>query len=193
MAAGSGDIVVGLIDPAPPARQILGIPVLGGDDVIAGLRSEGVSAAVIALGNNGVRQRFAATLRGLGFALPTVIHPSAFVSPSSQLGEGVVVMAGAVVGTAAAVGPLAIINTGACIDHDNILGIAAHVAPGCALAGNVIVGDRALVGVGSAIRPGIQIGADAVVGAGSAVVKDVAPGDVVGGSPARPLRQGSGR
>jgi len=46
----------------------------------------------------------------------------------------------------------------------------------------------ASIGTGATILCGIIIGERAVVGAGSVVTKDVAPGSVVAGNPARPLR-----
>src|ERR1700736_723761 len=180
--------VVGMIDPGAHA-EVLGVPVLGGDEILPSLREQGVVAAVAGVGENRLRQRLGARLRELGFALPPVIHPEAFISPTAQILDGAVIMARAVVGTQTIVREFAIVNTGAIIDHDNVIGEAAHVAPGCSLAGSVRIGARALVGVGSSIRPKITVGADAVVGAGSAVVKDVAAGAWVGGVPARPLRR----
>jgi len=47
--------------------------------------------------------------------------------------------------------------------------------------------DGASIGGGATILPGIHIGAGATVGAGAVVTKDVAPGTIVVGNPARIL------
>ena len=52
-----------------------------------------------------------------------------------------------------------------------------------------IVRRGASIGSGSTILCGLEIGADAIVGAGSVVTKDVPPGAVVAGNPARVLRR----
>ncbi|MEX2458398.1 MAG: acyltransferase [Actinomycetota bacterium] len=44
---------------------------------------------------------------------------------------------------------------------------------------------RASIGSGAIILPGVRIGAGALVGAGAVVTRDVAPGSVVAGNPAR--------
>lgn len=190
-AAGRFDIV-GLIDPRPPAAEVLGVPVLGGDEILPRLRAGGIAWAFPAIGGNAARERIGAGLRAAGFRLATLAHPTAVVMPSASLGEGIVVMARVVVSAEARVDDLAILNTGAVVEHDNRIGPAAHIAPLAALAGNVRVGARTLIGVGSAIRPGISIGDDALVGAGSAVVSDVPPGATVGGAPARTLARAEG-
>jgi UDP-perosamine 4-acetyltransferase len=185
-AVGTFD-VVGLLDPHPTNLEVLGVPVLGGDELLPGLLREGVGAAVVAIGSNIRRQQVGQHLLAMGFALPFVAHPSAIISPSARIGQGAVVMAKAVVGTLAIIGDLAIINTGAIVEHDNLIGRGVHIGPGTILAGRVSVGDRTLVGVGSAVRPGISIGQDSIVGAGSAIVADVPSGVIVAGTPARRL------
>jgi acetyltransferase-like isoleucine patch superfamily enzyme len=52
----------------------------------------------------------------------------------------------------------------------------------------VRIGDRAWICSRSIILPGVTIGEGAVVAAGSVVSKDVAPWTLVGGNPARKLR-----
>lgn len=52
------------------------------------------------------------------------------------------------------------------------------------------IGDRCFIGARSIVLPGIRIGDGSVVAAGSVVTKDVPPGCLVGGNPARVLRSG---
>jgi acetyltransferase-like isoleucine patch superfamily enzyme len=51
------------------------------------------------------------------------------------------------------------------------------------------VGNDVWIGARAFLRDGVTIGDGAVIGAGAVVVKDVAPYVIVGGVPARPLRQ----
>src|SRR5439155_17345286 len=53
---------------------------------------------------------------------------------------------------------------------------------------STVVERGASLGSGAVILGGLRIGADALVGAGAVVTRDVAPGETVAGSPARPLR-----
>ena len=49
----------------------------------------------------------------------------------------------------------------------------------------VHIGRNAWIGVGAIILPGVTIGENAVVAAGAVVTKDVAPNTIVGGNPAK--------
>ena len=179
--------LVGLVDAAPRGPAMLGVPVLGDEAVLPGLRAAGVGLACIAIGDAAARLAAAARLEALGFALPALLHPSVLRARSAVVGAGAVVLPRAVLGALAEIGRLAIVNTGAIVEHDAMVGEAAHIGPGAVLAGGVRVGARALVGAGAACRPHVAIGADAVVGTGAAVVAPVADGQRVGGVPARVL------
>lgn len=52
----------------------------------------------------------------------------------------------------------------------------------------ITIGDNVWLGGGVIVLPGVTIGADAVVGAGAVVTKDLAPGSVAVGNPARVIR-----
>lgn len=58
-----------------------------------------------------------------------------------------------------------------------------------AIGGDVIIGHHAWICSRSIILPGVVIGAGAVVAAGAVVTKDVPPGMVVGGVPAKIISQ----
>jgi acetyltransferase-like isoleucine patch superfamily enzyme len=72
-----------------------------------------------------------------------------------------------------------------------VLTNAAYPASPGAKAGlkGVVLEPRARVGANATILPGVVLGENCLVGAGSVVTRDVAPGDVVAGNPARPIRR----
>lgn len=59
--------------------------------------------------------------------------------------------------------------------------------------GPIVIGDRAWISFRATILPGVTIGEGAVIAANSVVTKDVAPYTVVGGIPAKPLMQRTGK
>lgn len=146
--------------------------------------------AAVAIGGSRGRERveIGRRLAAAGVAPHTVVHPSAYVASDAVLGHGSQVLASATLATEANLGDWCIVNTAASVDHDCILGDGVHIAPGAHLAGCVEIGAGAMVGTGACVAPRVRIGANSIVGAGSVVLRDVAPGTVVVGNPARYLR-----
>ena len=175
--------------------ELVGVPVLGGDDLLLGLRQKGVRGVFVgvgATGEVGPRRGLYRMARSQGFELVTAIHPAAVVSTSARLGCGGTVMAGAIINADARLGENVIVNSGAIVEHDCVVGDHVHIAPGAKLASGVHVGDGSHVGLGAVVLQGRRVGCNAVIGAGAVVVRDVPDDVVVTGVPARVLRTRSG-
>lgn len=92
-----------------------------------------------AFGDNALRNDWLKRLERMGYELPVLAHPRAYISPSARLAPGAVVLALAAVGTNTVIGRGAIVNMGAIVDHDCTVGACAHIAPGAIVkAGNNI-------------------------------------------------------
>jgi len=143
------------------------------------------SSAIVAIGDPASRLLWSSLLVEAGYALPALIHPSAIISPSAQLDNGVVVFAHVVVQASCSIGFGAILNTGCSVDHDSDIADGVHLCPGSRLAGEVKVGERSWIGIGASVIQQVRIGSDVTVGAGAAVVRDIPNKVTVVGVPAR--------
>jgi len=193
LAAMGGFEVVGLLDPRRELWQteVHGVPVLGGDELLASHYDSGVRHAFIGLGSGSDTRphgRLFDFARSAGVELVDAVHPAAVISPSATSGPGLTVFAVAVVNADARLGADVIVNTGAIVEHDCRLGDHVHVATGARLASGVVLEDGVHVGAGATVIQGLTVGAGSVVGAGAVVVSDIERGVVVAGVPARVLR-----
>lgn len=116
---------------------------------------------------------------------PKIIHPSAQVAKSSQLGEACYVGVNAIVQPRARVGQGSILNTRTIIEHDCTIGDFTHLAPACVLGGNTTIGNHCLLGIGSTIVQGIEIANHVIVGAGSVVTRSLDSNAIYAGIPAK--------
>jgi sugar O-acyltransferase (sialic acid O-acetyltransferase NeuD family) len=184
---------VGFIDADTrlTGTRVGGLPVIGPMNVLPKLRQQKVAHAIVAIGDNRTRLRYADAVEGEGIELINAIHPSAFVSTTALLGRNVVVCPNASVITEARVRHAAIINTGAIVEHECDIGEAVHVAPGACVAGRARVGAFAFIGIGAQIIQCLAVGDGATVGAGSVVLEDVPDGATVVGVPARVVKVGA--
>ncbi len=181
--------VAGIVDNGiAPGEMVAGQPVLGGDSQLPELLAHGVRYACVGVGmvaSGMVRRRLFEELSGLGFVIPTLVHPAAVVSHLAKVEEGAQILALAHVGVRSVVGRHAIVNTGAVVDHDCYLGAHSHLAVNATLCGDVRVGDDSLVGAGATVINGCSIGERVLVGAGALVNRDLPPDVVAYGVPAR--------
>lgn len=95
--------------------------------------------ALPAVGNCKVRMEWLKNAREAGFEIASIIHPTAVISPSAQIGAGCIVMSNTSVGAKAVLGDGVLVNHGAHVDHE------------------CVVEDGVLLGMGCVIRNGVRI------------------------------------
>jgi UDP-N-acetylbacillosamine N-acetyltransferase len=83
-----------------------------------------------AIGNNELRMKWIIRLTKAGFKLPVLIHPTAFISPSTKVYNGCIVEAKAVVNTNTVIENGCIIGIGAMVDHDCHINEGVHINVG---------------------------------------------------------------
>jgi sugar O-acyltransferase (sialic acid O-acetyltransferase NeuD family) len=161
--------IAGIVDPALAGETLLGYPGLGGDEALARLRAS-CDHAFIAVGQiktPSVRQRLFANAKALGFRLPTIVSPRAYVSRHATVGEGTIIMHDALVNARAVIGNNCIINTKALIEHDATIEDDCHVSTGAIINGGTRVRKGSFVGSNAVTKEGVQTPEGAFIKAGS--------------------------
>lgn len=152
--------IYGVVDvPEKVGSQVLGYQVVGSDDDLPELLQH-CPNAIITLGqlkSNALRVKLFAAAKQIGFALPAIISPLAYVSPHAKIGAGTVVMHQALVNANATIGENCIINTKALIEHDATIGDHCHIATAAVINGGVVVGENTFVGSNSVVVQEAQV------------------------------------
>ena len=121
-------------------------------------------------------------------SFPTIVHPSASVEPSADLGEGVIITRFCFVSVDTKLGKCVFFNPGSQVGHDSFVGDFTSVMPNANIAGNVTIGERCLIGAKSAIMQGLSIGSNTTVGIGSIVMQNAPENCTVLGYPAKVVK-----
>lgn len=105
--------------------------------------------AIIAVGNNQLRQKWQQLLLDLSIPIKTIIHPQTVIAPSVKIGQGVSIMAGCVIGTNTIIQDGVILNIGTLLDHDVMIEHFSYLSVGVKVAGGQIIPPRSFLEVGT--------------------------------------------
>jgi sugar O-acyltransferase (sialic acid O-acetyltransferase NeuD family) len=119
----------------------------------------------------------------------SIIDNGTFISPSSNIGEGTVVMYGSLISSNSSIGNFVKMNFFARVHHDVVIEDFCTIAPGATILGRCKIRRNSYIGANSTILPGVIIGENAIVGAGAVVTKNVSPNSIVAGVPAKELKK----
>lgn len=185
--SGSHDVVcfVEGIDRSRCGGTIAGIPVVWIDDVASYDTSHFLLCGV----GSPKRKRLIDQAGSSGLKFANVLHPTARISRTVEMGHGIFASVGVILGAGCKIGNHVILNRAAVIGHHVDVADYVTISPGANIGGGAHIGEGAYIGMGAIILDHVSIGRHSVVGAGAVVTKDV-PEDVqVLGVPARITKQ----
>ena len=144
---------------------------------------------LMAIANLKYREPLIRQFQGKGACFTGLIHPTALIASTAEIGEGVIISHNASLGPKVKIGDFNMLNSRCTIGHDTVLGNYNFISPQVALSGNTTIGDGNLLGTNAATIPGVTIGNGSIIGAGAVVIKDVPDKVVIVGNKSKILKK----
>lgn len=195
MLENRSDAELFFIDDGRQEETVNGIPVISYEKFIQLDAAEKKISMAIADGK--IREKLINKYAGDGINSWTLQHQNVVVMDNVKIGEGAILCPFSMVTSNITIGKCVHLNLYSYVAHDCVIGDFVTFAPSVHCNGNVHIEDHVYVGTGAIIKQGTEqkpltIGKGAIIGMGAVVTKSVAPGAVVVGNPAKPLRVGIG-
>ena len=162
-------LIAGIVDINRFISELLGYPLLGNDDDLAKLKLN-YDYALITIGQiktPAIRTRLLSYAKSLGFKLPAIISPRAYVSKHAKIGSGTIVMHDVLINAGAIVGDNCIINTKSLIEHDAVIENNCHISTGAIINGGAIVKQGSFVGSNAVTKESVKTHEQDFIKAGS--------------------------
>lgn len=152
--------IAGIIDKKELIGQkVLGYSIIGSDDDLSELFKK-YKYALVTVGHirsNELRVKLFNLLEKIGYHLPIITSPLAYVSKHSFIGEGSIIMHHALINANAKVGKNCIINTKALIEHDAVIEDNCHISTATVINGGVVIKQNSFIGSNTTTKEYIEI------------------------------------
>ena len=160
--------ILGILDSKKNQDNVLGYPVLGGDELIPNLVNDN-NYFLIAVGqikSYSIRQNIADNLKINKAKLAIVVSPLAYVSKHASIQDGSIIMNGAIVNAKSKIGKHCIINTKSNIEHGAVIGSFCHISTCAVVNGDSVIGKGTFIGSNATVSNGITIKENSIISAG---------------------------
>ncbi|MGK4579970.1 acetyltransferase [Kitasatospora sp. HPMI-4] len=193
-AAGDTWRLLGFLDDkeALHGTEVDGVPVLGPAGAVHDLPGAQVVLCTVNPRVYSSRSDLLERLKLPEERYATLVHPSAQIAATAELGPGSVLLANVVITARAVVGAHVAVMPQTVLTHDTEVADLATLATGVRLGGGVRLERGCYLGAGAMVREYTTVGRWSLVGMGSVVLHDVPPHQVWAGNPARFLRAAAG-
>ena len=171
LASGVEREILGFYDDAHAALsdKVRGFPVLGDIQMLKSMLSVEPVHVIVAITDNQARLRVANSIRALGGRFVTAVHPMAYVSEEATLGDGSVLVAGAVVNPDVEVGSHCCVGANAVVERDATVGAGVWISAGAVVGSGARIGARSTLGHHANVGRKATVEADTVVAAAQVV------------------------
>lgn len=140
---------------------------------------------LFAIGRIEVKARLIETLKEQAAIFLTMIHPTALVAESAEIGQGVVICPYALISDNAKISDFVLINFYASCAHDTSVGAYSVLSPYATLNGFAQIESETFLGTHATVTANRTVGYRSKVSANSVVMTDVPPKSIVYGVPGK--------
>jgi len=152
-------IIAGIIDKKELiGEEILGYKIIGCDDDLEEL-FKSYKNAIVTVGQiqtPSIRIKLFNKLQTIGYNLPTIISPLAYVSKYALIGEGTVIMHQVLVNASAKIEKNCILNTKSLIEHDCLIESNCHISTASVVNGGTVIKEGTFFGSNATSKESIE-------------------------------------
>jgi len=182
--------IIGILDLKKNiGGTVFGYKILGSDDDMHKYRSL-ATYAFVTTGSGGsclLRKKLFDKLLSIGYKIPNIISPTAYVSKHVELGIGNIIMHHSLINANVKILNNNIFNSKSLIEHDSTVGSHNYISTSANINGMVNIGENCYIGSSSVINQTLKVSDNIIIGSGAVIVKDCIEEGVYVGIPAKKI------